>query len=63
MLTSMVFGLLTNEAYSLEDTCYCKLLAQYVYAIRLYRLRCNIFNIENQLLFAYRGMAPNFKFL
>lgn len=56
--TSMAFGLLTDEAYSLEGACYCQPPAQSFRTIIRHGLRCNIIDVANQLLFVYRGLLP-----
>lgn len=58
---SMALGLLTDEAYSLEDACRYWQPAQYIYVIIHHRLGCNIVDIANQLLFAYKGLAPELR--
>ena len=55
---SVVFGLLTNETYSLDDAQARQPPAQYVCAIMQHEIRCNIVNFANQLSFAYQSLAP-----
>lgn len=61
MLTSIALEVLTNEAYSLEDTHYHQALAQYVCIIICHGLGCNIVDISNQLSFAKRGLATELR--
>lgn len=57
MLTSMMLRFLTDKVYSLEDTYYCRLLAEYIHIIMRYGLGYIIVDIANQLSFVYRGLA------
>ena len=59
--TSVALGLLTDEAYSLNNARARRPPAQYVRAIMQYCISCNIVNIANQLSFAYRGLAPELR--
>lgn len=57
----MALRLLINETYFLEDAYYCRPLIQYVCVILCHKLGCNIIDVANQLSFAYKGLAPNFR--
>ncbi len=59
--TSITFGLLTDETYSLEDACACHPLGQYVRAIMCHGIGYNIVDVANHLSFAYRGIAPKLR--
>ena len=59
--TSIAFGVLTSESYSLDDAWRCRPPAQYVRAIIQHGIGCNIVDIANQLSFAYRGVAPELR--
>ncbi len=56
--TSVAFGLLTDETYSINDACTRRPPAQYICTIMRHGIGCNIVNVANQLSFAYRGLAP-----
>ena len=55
--TSVAFGLLIDETYSLNDARTQQPSAQYVCAIMRHGIGCNIVNVANQLFFAYQGLA------
>lgn len=59
--TNIALGLLTDMIFSLKDACYCQTPLQYVYTMIRYIMRCNIVDITNQLLFAYRGLVSEFR--
>ena len=59
--TSVALGLLTDETYSLNDARARRPPAQYVRAIMRHGIGCNIIDVANQLSFAYRGIAPEFR--
>ena len=58
---SVAMGLLTDEAYSLNDVRAHRPPAQYVRAIMRHGIGCNIIDVANQLSFAYRGLAPELR--
>lgn len=58
---SMSLGLLIDKTYSLEDVQARCSLAQYVRAIMRHGIGCNIFDVNNQLFFAYCNIAPELR--
>lgn len=52
-LTSIAFGLFTNETYFLNNTQAQRPFVQYVYTIMQYGIKYNIVDVANQLSFVY----------
>lgn len=59
--TSIAFGVLIDKIYSFNNARARQTPAQYICAIMQHSIGCNIVNITNQLFFAYRGLAPEFR--
>lgn len=59
--TSVAFGLLSDETYSVDDARFRRPPTQYARAIMQHGIGCNIIDVANQLSFAYKGLAPELR--